>query len=188
MPLRSAGTGLPLFWGNDHPQAAHRERHPTKKVVRVQAWGSDFEKLAEQVWSMMTEMEGRNYFRSHAPHSWRPRLNVYETPQQYVVCVELSGMPREEIDVHAAGGLLHVSGYRQKPALPDVFGGGSEADEAEEAERVSVHLMEIDSGRFHRKLPIPTDVAVARITATYRQGYLYVVLPRAAEVNGVERA
>ncbi|UCC30174.1 MAG: hypothetical protein JSU86_18490, partial [Phycisphaerales bacterium] len=69
--------------------------------VCVHAWGSSFERLAEQLWAMMGEMEGRNYFRSHAPDFWRPRLNVYETPDRFVVCVELAGMPRDQIDVRA---------------------------------------------------------------------------------------
>ena len=142
--------------------------------IRAQAWGSDFEKLADQLWAMMSEMEGPNYFRSHAPHSWRPHLNLYETPDGYAVCVELAGVPREAIDVHASEGVLHVCGVRPKPTLPD------------NPQSVGVHLMEIDSGRFHRKIPIPSDVNADEIRATYCQGYLWVFLPRNPELNRSE--
>jgi len=117
---------------------------------------------------MMNEMGGPNYFRSHAPHSWTPKLNLYQTPDRFMVCVELAGMPREEIDVRAVEGTLHIRGSRKKPDLPDG-----------EGEPVSVDLMEIDSGRFHRKVPIPADVIVDEISAAYRHGYLWVLMPRA---------
>jgi HSP20 family protein len=142
--------------------------------VCTQAWGSDFEKLAEQLWTMMSEMESRDYFRSHAPRSWRPHLNLYETPDKYAVCVELAGMPREAIDVRASDGVLHISGARAKPTPPD------------NPENVGVRLMEIDSGRFHRKIPIPSDVMVDEIKATYSQGYLWVILPRSADASRSE--
>lgn len=134
--------------------------------VNVHAWGCNFDDLADQVRTMMDEMEGRNYFRSHAPDTWCPRLNLYETTERYVLCVELAGMPREEIDLHVEENVLHVRGVRKKPVIPD------------QATDVSVHLMEIDSGRFHRKVPLPSDVVVEEIRATYRHGYLWVKLPR----------
>ena len=142
--------------------------------VSTHAWGSDFEKLAEQLWAMMSEMESPDYFRSHAPRSWKPHLNLYETPDRYAVCVELAGMPREAIDVRAADGVLHITGKRAKPTPPD------------DSENVSVHVMEIDSGRFHRKIPIPSDVIVDEIRATYCQGYLWVILPRLADASRSE--
>ena len=144
--------------------------------VGFHACGSSFDHLADEVWTMMNEMKGRNYFRSHAPHSWCPRLNLYETAEAFLVCLELAGMPREQIDVRADGGVLHIRGVRHKPAVP-VKG----AD-------VSVHLMEIDSGRFHRKVPIPSDVDADGIKATYRNGYLWVTLPRRESAGGSEDA
>jgi len=140
--------------------------------IEVQSWGSGFDQLAEHMRAMLHEMQGRNYFRSHAPHSWRPRLNLYEFHDRFLVCVELAGMAREQIDVRAdeAEGVLHIQGLRRKPVLP----GQMDADPA-----VSVHLMEIDSGRFHRRVPLPGDVVIDKISAAYRHGYLWVILPRA---------
>ena len=142
--------------------------------VNLHAWGSSFDHLADEVWAMMNEMKGRDYFRSHAPHAWYPRLNLYETAEAFLVCLELAGMPREQIDVRADGGVLHIRGVRHKPTVP-----------VEDAD-VSVHLMEIDSGRFHRKVPIPSDADADRIKATYRHGYLWVILPRTVGSGGSE--
>ena len=92
----------------------------------------------------------------------------YETAQRFLICAELAGMKGDEIDIRADGGELHIRGTRKKPHLP---GGDKE-------ESVSVHLMEIDSGRFHRKVPIPDGVDIEQITATYKHGYLWIALPR----------
>jgi HSP20 family protein len=133
--------------------------------VKVHAWGSDFESLTRKLWATMDEMERRTFFRSRAPSAWRPRLNVYETPEEFIICAELAGVSREQIDLHIDGGRLVVRGIRAKPTVP--------VDTS-----VSVHLMEIDSGQFVRELAIPSDVDVERTTASYRDGYLWVFLPR----------
>lgn len=145
--------------------------------VQLQSWGGGFDRLAEHVRSMLEEMHGRNYFRSHGPHTWTPRLNLYETVQHYVVCVELAGMPREEIDVRAEAGVLHIEGVRRKPEFP------GECGEPPAPQDISVHAMEIDSGRFHRRVPIAEDVVIDKISAAYRHGYLWVFLPRTGSPN-----
>lgn len=129
-------------------------------------FGSHFDKLADHVWEMMKELEKSNLFHLSSSPEWRPRLNLYETPDTFLVCVELAGVQREKIDVRAENGALFVSGVRERPELPL------------SASEVSVHLMEIDSGQFQRKVAIPLDVDIDSIRATYRHGYLWIVLPR----------
>ena len=124
------------------------------------------DRIIEHVGTMMKEMMDQNYFRASGPDVWRPALNVYEVPDRFVVCVDLAGMSREKIDVSAEHNTLYIRGVRPKPVIPDP------------PEEVSVQVMEIDSGRFHRKVPIPRDVDQAAIQAHYRNGYLWVVLPR----------
>ncbi len=38
--------------------------------------------------------------------------------------------------------------------------------------------MEIDSGRFHREVPVPDDLDVAACKASYKNGYVWIILPR----------
>jgi HSP20 family molecular chaperone IbpA len=126
-----------------------------------------FKKMADQLGLMIDEMMEGNLFRSSAPDSWNPAVNVYELPDRFVACVELAGMAREQIDVVIDDAVLHVRGTRPKPSVPGTSG------------PVSVHVMEIDSGKFHRKVPVPADVRVEQVRAVYRRGYLWVDLPRA---------
>lgn len=128
--------------------------------------GSSFDDMTDHVWSMMNDLSSPDYFGSHAPRSWRPRVNLYETQTRYVVCVALSGMSVEQIDIQADDGVLKIRGDRSRPTVPD------------EADQVCVHVMEIDSGSFSRKIPILPDVDREKISATYANGYLWVFLPR----------
>lgn len=133
---------------------------------------SGFDDLADHVWTMISDTRGGAYFRSHAPDVWHPPLNVYETPTRYYVCVEIAGMDARTFDIQAANGALYIRGSRQRPTIPDHDG------------EVSVHIMEIDSGRFQCKLPLPPDAHTDGIEATYRNGFLWVLVPRDADSGG----
>lgn len=136
--------------------------------VQLQPSDDPVDRIVEHVGTMMKEMMDQNYFRASGPDVWRPALNVYEVPDRFVICVELAGVDREEIDVAAQHNTLYIRGVRAKPVIPD------------SPEQVSVQVMEIDSGRFQRKVPIPGDVDPTSIRAHYRKGYLWVVMPRRA--------
>jgi HSP20 family protein len=107
-----------------------------------------------------------NYFRNSARDMWEPRLNVYEMPDKLVVCVELAGVQPGELDIEVDKDVLHIRGCRLKPPVPEVTG------------ELSVHLMEIDSGRFHRKIGVPGDLDFSACKATYKNGYVWIILPR----------
>ena len=106
---------------------------------------------------------------------------MYETAENFIVCVELAGMPRERIEVRADRGVLHIQGDRGRPRIPEQARPRSPRQSCgPTSTEVSVHLMEIDSGRFHRRVPIESDVIVDEISAVYQHGYLWVVMPRTA--------
>ena len=74
-----------------------------------------------------------------------------------------------QCDRRVDGGRLYLRGQREKPVVP--------AGDAE----VSVTLMEIDSGRFQRKLPLPDDAQLDGMTALYKNGFLWITIPRTGE-------
>ena len=134
--------------------------------IDLSAGEGNFNDLSDQVRTMIDEMASGTCFGSHAPRSWRPCLNMYELKDRYVICVELAGMDPSDIDVEADGEVLRIRGTRARPTVPDPPG------------EVSVHLMEIDSGAFSRKVPLPGDIDPDRVSASYRHGYLWIELPR----------
>jgi HSP20 family protein len=134
-----------------------------------------FRELARSMDAMMEGVMGQDYFRSTARDSWDPALNVYETAEKLVVCVELAGIHPGDLDVQVDRGVLHIRGRRLKPVVPEASG------------EISVHLMEINSGKFHRKVSIAPDLDVDACSASYKNGYVWIVLPRrAADTHGAE--
>jgi HSP20 family protein len=119
--------------------------------------------------SMLDEMNSQNYFRSSAPGVWQPAVNIYEVGDRVIVCVDLAGMHREQIDIRVKAGALHIRGARPRPEIPEA------------PDDVSVLLMEIDSGRFSRKVPLPEDVDVDGVRASYRNGFVWIIIPRDVE-------
>ncbi len=103
------------------------------------------------------------FFRFSPPDAWQPATNLYETEDRYVVCMDLAGVNRDEIDVEVLQEVLVIRGRRESPRPQSSS---------------KVHLMEIDHGRFRRTITIPSTVEVNNIKARYVDGYLWVELPK----------
>lgn len=145
--------------------------------MKLQDWGPGFDRLAGRIREMIHEMRGPNYFCSHARPSWTPRINLYETATHVIICADLAGLDSEEIDLKLNRGVLHIEGIRSRPIFPEELGDCPSLDE------VSVHTMEIDSGRFCRGIPLPAEIDADETIASYRQGLLWIVAPKRQSSN-----
>lgn len=107
--------------------------------------------------------------------SWSPSVNLYEADRAYRVCVDLAGVEKATIDVSvkaddgAGVARLIVSGSRPVPRSPVATPGSG---------RIKVHRMELDHGSFCREVELPQDVDHEGVSATYRDGLLWVELPK----------
>lgn len=134
----------------------------------------NFDQLATQFRQMIDELHQGHFFRYSEPHAWRPKVNVYETADAFYVCAELAGMPREKIEVRTEGNSLLIHGVRPRPESPEA------CEEHCPHPSVRVHVMEIDSGPFSRRISLPSGIEVSQISANYRNGYLWITLPKTA--------
>jgi len=101
---------------------------------------------------------------------WTPVCDAYETAEELVVCLELPGLVREQIDVRLDGDELIVEGSREM---------GREHDGEQ------FHRVERSYGKFSRRLRLPSTVDRSTVSATYRNGVLRVALPtRGGETRG----
>jgi len=125
-----------------------------------------FEKLSQQVDAIIDEMFGKHYARFCPVNPWQPDVNLYENDKAYIVCVDLGGMTEQDFDVSVQSGVLLIRGERARP-LP-----------ATSPSETKVHLMEINTGGFSREVEIPSRVQHERISAEYRDGLLWITLPK----------
>ena len=138
--------------------------------------GGPFGDIPNQIDSMIDDMLGRSFTRFCPVSAWQPAVNLYETAHAYVVCVDLSAMREQDFDIVAHQNSLVIRGKRPRP-LP----------RAERSE-VRVHLMEINSGEFCREVEIPCMVRQEDINAEYREGLLWITLPKRADSLERKRA
>jgi HSP20 family protein len=129
-----------------------------------------FANLARQMGKMVDQFQ-KGYYNFAPSESWTPNVNLYESETAYLVCVDLAGVDKNKIDLLVADGRLKLRGQRQVPCCPD---GEDEAA----AKRYRVHLMEIDHGGFAREVELPADVIHEKIAANYRNGLLWIEIPK----------
>ncbi len=92
---------------------------------------------------------------------WYPATDAYETPEAFVVRMDLSGVQRDDMRIDLKGVLLHVRGVRRE------LGGQGEK---------RFHKMEIALGPFARTVRLPDRYAGASASARYRAGILEIIL------------
>jgi HSP20 family protein len=98
--------------------------------------------------------------------SWTPAINAYRCRDQIVVCVDLAGVDRREIELHAEPRRLWIRGSRQPLETT-----------AAECAPLQVYAIEIDQGFFQREIPLPLEVDPQRVQAEQRNGLLWIYLP-----------
>lgn len=134
-----------------------------------------FSNLARQANKLLDQMH-KGYFNFCPGDAWSPSVNLYETTTAYLVCVDLAGVDKEKIDLEIRENRLRLTGNRAVPS-PEAEELGGEA--LGEGRKLRVHLMEIDHGAFCREVELPLNVERDRIVARYRNGMLWVEIPKA---------
>lgn len=100
--------------------------------------------------------------------SWSPAINVFRTPSELHVCLDLAGVDPSTIRIEFEEGQLVVRGERHCPQ-PD----------AESIRDSRIEAMEIDYGPFVRVIEIPVRLDLTGIRQVYDRGLMHLVLPLA---------
>jgi len=100
---------------------------------------------------------------------FHPGLDMYETPEGLVVKMELAGVrpDRINIELSADDRYLVVDGERHET-------------QEDHRDRVRCYHLEIFYGKFEREIALPGNMRIDRenIRATYRDGFLLILLPK----------
>jgi len=100
---------------------------------------------------------------------WQPAADIHETAAGILIKLELAGVTTDNVTVSFSGDGRHlnVSGVRSE-------------QHQERALRTGCHQLEIYYGPFERTFVLPTeaDIDRDRISATLKDGFLTITLPR----------
>jgi HSP20 family protein len=151
-----------------------QRRFKPMNVIRYQNPGrSDLAHAFDRFASLRDEMD-RLFDHSLGPvfrtpgsfSRWAPALDVYQDKDQFTVVAELPGLKKENIELSLQDGVLTISGERKQE---------KEGEEGYRNERFF--------GRFQRSVTLPASVDSSKVKATYEDGILKVVLPKAEEAK-----
>ena len=130
------------------------------------AWGSPF----QQLWREMDDLMNRYSGASTAPAGWQgvfPAVNLYETPDAYILTAELPGVSADDIRVSLEGSTVSLSGERKIDYVNQ--------------DDVSLHRRERQSGSFRRSFELPAAIEGDKVEAVHRNGVLLLRLPKTPE-------
>lgn len=92
---------------------------------------------------------------------WYPAADVYQTPEGWVVKVELAGVAVEDIEIDIQGNVLYIAGCRKDRSC---------------AAGISYHQMEITYSRFEKTLTFPSSIEGVQLDHMFENGLLIIRL------------
>ncbi|MCK4909783.1 MAG: Hsp20/alpha crystallin family protein [Planctomycetes bacterium] len=108
-------------------------------------------------------------FREQA---WHPPTDVYETPEEIVIKVDISGIKVEDVTVTLEGNKLMLIGKRY--------------DRDKRVKRV-FKQMEINYGKFERTIELHSYFDPKATRASYKNGYLDIVLRKVKKARKLNK-
>jgi HSP20 family protein len=99
---------------------------------------------------------------------FEPSIDVKETDTEYKIEAELPGMDDKDIDISISQGRLVIKGEKQHE---------------HEEKKGSYHRVERSFGQFERQVPLPGDVDVDKVDASFKKGVLNISLPKTEEAK-----
>lgn len=100
------------------------------------------------------------------PTGWQPTVDVYESPEAFVLTAELAGLEEPDVSVEATADTVVLSGVRrERPTSCEQY-----------------HRLERGHGRFSRTFGLPLRIDPAGMSAVLKDGVLTVTCPKATAV------
>ena len=119
--------------------------------------GSKFEKTIEDM------------FRSMSPafmlaeRSWKPPMDMNETPDEIIIVAEVSGVDKDDLEVEISSKAVRIQGKRFARHCPG---------------NATYRLAEIQYGKFERILFLPAPIDPEVVSASYQNGLLEIRLAK----------
>ncbi len=97
-----------------------------------------------------------------------PPMDVDETPESYVVRLEVPGIDPKDVNITVTGTELSIRGETRRE---------------EEKSEIDAYHRERRFGTFQRTISLPSSVAAERVAAVCRNGVLHLTLPKKEEAK-----
>ena len=132
---------------------------------RPQWPGRAVEQLQREMNRLLSEFPAGSAATQHA--GVFPAVNISEDEGNIYMRAELPGMKPEDIEISVEGDNLTLRGERKL---------------VETAATVDYHRREREAGGFRRVLSLPVRIDTEAVSASFKDGVLKIVLPKAKEI------
>lgn len=102
---------------------------------------------------------------------WSPSVDIRETKDDIIVEAELPGIKQDDVSVSITDNVLTIKGEKKQE---------------KEVKEEQYHRIERSYGAFQRSFTLPTVVQADKAKATFKDGVLKVVIPKAEEAKPKE--
>jgi HSP20 family protein len=119
--------------------------------------GSDLEKTIEDMFRSMSPAF------TLAERSWKPPMDMNETPEEIVIVAEVAGVEKDDLEVEISSKAVRIKGNRMARHCTD---------------ETTFRLAEIQYGRFERILYLPAPIDPEVVSAGYTNGLLEIRLAK----------
>jgi len=135
------------------------------KLVRTPTLGGlkrDMDELFERFFTPFEPAPFEPFARAYEG-VWQPVFDLAENEKEFVIRIEVPGIPKENLDVNLEGDVLTVTGHKEKVAK----------------EKGENYLWEErEAGKFMRAIRLPKPVEPGKIEAATVEGVLTIRLPK----------
>ncbi len=119
--------------------------------------GSNLEKTIEDMFRSMSPAF------TLAERTWKPPMDMNETPDEIVIVAEVAGIDKEDLEVEISSKAVRIKGKRVARHCTD---------------ETTYRLAEIQYGRFERILYLPAPIDPEVVSAGYTSGLLEIRLAK----------
>jgi HSP20 family protein len=135
----------------------------TPRSIVANRWNDDFNSLFENF------LQPTRWAQEEASQGISPLLDVVERDNEFIVKAEMPGMKKDDIEVSLENGVLTITAETKS--------------ETEEKEGDRVIRQERRYGKYLRSLRLGKEIDEKKVKASYKDGILELVLPKAEEVK-----
>ncbi len=139
--------------------------------MNMQAWNpfQEFENLLARYNKGNVNHPGTNLSSDLSIADWAPSVDIEEEEGKYLIKADLPGVDKKDIDIKLENGVISIRGEKQT--------------EKETGSGTKKHRTERFYGTFARSFTLPEAVKADEVDASYRDGVLYLTIPKAEEVK-----
>lgn len=124
-------------------------------------FGNDLDELSSNFEKTLEDMLGIGPSFTLSERSWRPPMDMYETPEEVIIRAEIGGVDKEDLEVEISSKAVRIQGKRPTPAS---------------GRNCTYRLAEIQYGRFERILFLPSPIDPDKVSAASKNGLLEIRL------------